>query len=222
MVAARSARNRRPLGRREVADGAAEERDEPSPDLRDLTQVPLEVADDPVHVEARVAARDRVRGVAEEALAHVEGHEAGEPVRVGEGVEQGEGLLRRARTELHQRVGVRALDDGGRPLREDLPLAARRVVLGQPGDLVEQLAAAVVVEPLRRQPLLLGGEAPAHIGAERLGQVVGSEVDVDGDGQDSRQGGLRSGGSGRGTAQASVARRRPAKAQRAAGGKKLR
>ena len=80
---------------------------------------------------------------------------------------------------------------------EDLPLAAGRVVLGQPGDLVEQLAAAVVVEPLRRQPLRLGGEAPAHVGAERVGQVVGSEVDVDGDGQDSRQGGLRSGDSGR-------------------------
>jgi hypothetical protein len=185
--------------------------------------VPLEVADDTVDVEAGVAAGDRVRGVAEEALAHVEGHESGEPVRVPEGVEQGEGLLRGAGAELDQRVCVRALDDGGRPLREDLPLAARRVVLREPGDLVEQVAAAVVVEPLRRQPLGVGGEAPPHIGAERCGEVVGSEVDVDGDGQDSsRQGGLRSGGWGRGTDQASAARRRPAKAQRAAGGKKLR
>ena len=36
---------------------------------------------------------------------------------------------------------------------EDAPLGAGRVVLGQARDLVEQLAAAVVVEPLRRERL---------------------------------------------------------------------
>ena len=36
---------------------------------------------------------------------------------------------------------------------QDLPLGAGRVVLRQPGDLLEQLAAARVVEPLGRQPL---------------------------------------------------------------------
>ena len=53
-----------------------------------------------------------------------------------------------------------------RALEEDGPLGARRVVLGEAGDLVEQLAAPVVVEPLRRQPLRRGREAGPDVGFE--------------------------------------------------------
>ena len=49
---------------------------------------------------------------------------------------------------------------------EDRPLGAGRVVLGEPGDLVEQLAAALVVEPLRRQRLRRGRQPGAHVGFE--------------------------------------------------------
>src|SRR5262249_46538872 len=59
---------------------------------------------------------------------------------------------------------------------EDRTLGARRVVLGQPRDLVEQVGAAVVVEVLRRELLGRGGEAGAHIGRERALRVVWVDV----------------------------------------------
>ena len=62
---------------------------------------------------------------------------------------------------------------------EDRALGARRVVLGQARDLVEQLAAAVVVEPLRRQGLRRRREPGADIRLERAREIVGPEVDVD-------------------------------------------
>ena len=56
---------------------------------------------------------------------------------------------------------------------------ARRVVLGQCGDLLEQLAAPRVVEPLRRQLLGLRRQPEQHVGAQVGAGVRGSEVDVD-------------------------------------------
>ena len=50
---------------------------------------------------------------------------------------------------------------------QDLALGAGRVVLGQRGDLLEQLAAAGVVEPLRRQRLRARGQAGPGVGAQR-------------------------------------------------------
>ena len=89
-----------------------------------------------------------------------------------ERVEQQPRLLRRARAELDERVGLGALGDVARVLDEDRALGAGGVVLGEPGDLVEQLAAAVVVEPLRRQRLRRGGEPGAHVGFERARAVA--------------------------------------------------
>ena len=76
----------------------------------------LEVADDRVHLDAVVLARDRGGGVAQRLLAHVEGHEAIERARVAERVEQEPGLLRRARPELDERVGLGQLGDVARVL----------------------------------------------------------------------------------------------------------
>jgi len=49
-------------------------------------------------------------------------------------------------------------------LGEDRALGTRRVVLGEPRDLVEEAATLLVVEPLRREELRARGEAGARVG----------------------------------------------------------
>src|SRR5690606_37273761 len=80
--------------------------------------------------------------------------------------------------QLQQRAGAGGGGDVRRPLDEDLPLAAGRVVLLQPGDLLEEGAAALVVEPFRRQGLGRAGQPLVDVLAERLGEVVGGEEAV--------------------------------------------
>ena len=77
---------------------------------------------------------------------------------------------------------VSAPDRGGDLRRvglEQRPLGPGRVVLLEPGDLVEQGTAPVVVEPDRRQPLGRGREPDPHVVLERGAQVVAGQVDVD-------------------------------------------
>src|SRR5690606_6349661 len=52
---------------------------------------------------------------------------------------------------------------------QDLAFGAGREILRQPGDLLEQRTAAGIVEPLRRQPLLGGGQPGVRVGAQRRG-----------------------------------------------------
>ena len=111
--------------------------------------MPLEVADDRVHLEPRVLLRNRMRARNEHVLAHVERNEASQCPLVDERVQQQAGLLRGARAELDKGLCSRLGGDHGRALVEDLPLRAREVVLGQTGDLVEEARAALVVEPDR-------------------------------------------------------------------------
>ena len=139
----------------------------------------LEVADDSVHFDAVVLAGDRDGRAPECLLAHVEGNEATQRSRVRERVEQQACLLRRARTELDERVGTGTGRDLAGAFREDAPLRSCRVVLGQPRDLVEELAAALVVEPFGRERLRCGRQAGAHVGLERAHHLVGFEMDVD-------------------------------------------
>ena len=61
---------------------------------------------------------------------------------------------------------------------QDLALGPGRVVLRQAGDLVEQLAAALVVEVLGRQGLRGRGQAGAHIGAQRRQVPAGPSLDT--------------------------------------------
>jgi hypothetical protein len=51
---------------------------------------------------------------------------------------------------------------------EDRALATCQVVLGKPRDLVEELGAAVVVQPLRRHRLQRRRQSAAHVGAQGL------------------------------------------------------
>ena len=74
-----SARNRARLGGLEVADGAAEEGDEPAAAGGQRAEVVVEVADDAVDLDARVALGEHRRRPAQDALGHVEGDEAAQP-----------------------------------------------------------------------------------------------------------------------------------------------
>ena len=108
-----------------------------------------------------------------------------------ERVEQQPRLLGGAGAELDQRPRARQLGDLGRALLEDLALAAREVVLGQPGDLVEELAPALVVEPLRRELPRPGEQACARLVDQEppLLALRGQDADVDaaGTGDHSRE-----------------------------------
>ncbi len=66
--------------------------------------------------------------------------------------------------------------DLGRPRTQDLRLGAGRIVLRQPGDLVEQVAAHRIVEPLGRQRLRCLSQPVPHISAQRPGRRVGGQV----------------------------------------------
>ena len=83
--------------------------------------------------------------------------------------------------QLHQRVGLGQLGDVARVGEQDAAFGAGRVVLGEAGDLVEQLAPAVVVEPLRRQRLRHRAEAFADVGGQRARDLLGLQVHVDED-----------------------------------------
>ena len=93
----------------------------------------------------------------------------------------------------------RALEEGA--------LRPGGVVLGQLRDLLEELAAALVVEPDGRDRLLLSLQALDRISLHLAAHLLGREVHVDGVGHE---------------AQGSRASRTPLNAQRAPGGKKLR
>ena len=119
-------------------------------------------------------------------------------------LEQVAGLGGRAGAELNQGPrGAGRGDDLGGALGEDRALGPGRVVLGQLGDLLEELRAALVVEVLRRQLLRLGGEAGADVARHRRGSV-GVEMDLDRD------------------PSASLAQRMPAKIWRRCGRSQLR
>src|SRR5262249_45076786 len=168
-----------PAVRIEVPDRAPEERDEARAAGGQPVEVALEVADDRVHVDTWVLDLDGGGGVTQRRFAHVERDEPPEGFVRGERVEQQPRLLGRPRAELHERVGGGAHRDITGVPGEDGALGAGRVVLRQAGDLVEQAATLLVVEPLRREDLRRRGEPGTSVGTERGGQVVGPEVDVD-------------------------------------------
>ena len=72
----------------------------------------------------------------------------------------------------------RVLDHAGALRAQDLELRAGLVVLGQLGDGLEELAAPVVVEVLREQPLRARGEPAADVVAEAGEHPGARQVDV--------------------------------------------
>ena len=141
--------------------------------------MPLEVADDGVHLELRILARDRVRALDEHLLAHVERDEATQGSLGDERVQEEPRLLGRSRAQLDERLRACLGRDLGRPLLEDLALRAREVVLGQPRDLVEEERAALVVEPDRGDLLRPGAQAAERRVVERCLALGVVEKNVD-------------------------------------------
>ena len=153
----------------------------------------LEVADHAVHAQARVLLGERLRAVAHHALGHVHRHVALQRAGGVQRVEQHARLRGRARAELDELDRARQRRQLGRGLLEDRALGARRVVLGQLADPVEQLGAARVVEVLGRQFLERAREAVEHVLGERA-FLAAVEMRVDPD-RRSSSAGLRDVGS---------------------------
>ena len=139
--------------------------------------MPGEVADDAAYPQPRVVGGDLPRWTARSALTDTSsGTKVPSPPCRAKRVQQQPGLLRRARAQLDQRLRAGRRGDLGGVRGQDRPLRPGRVVLRQPGDLLEQLAAPGVVEPLGWQPLrrrrsarparrrAARGRGPAHPG----------------------------------------------------------
>ncbi len=144
-----------PLGGRHVADRPAEEGDEAPLAAGQEGQVLLVVGDDGPDGQVRMVGGDPGGGLFEELAAHVDRYVGAEGA--GEGVEQEAGLPRSG-AEFEEGLGAGGGGDVGCVHDEDLPFAAGRVVLLQFGDLLEERAAALVIEPLGRQGLGRAGE----------------------------------------------------------------
>ena len=165
---------RGPLRRFEVADRAAQEGDEPPIRGRagpgvvlagQPVQVGGEVAHHAVQHQCRVAHGQRVERLTQRGHADVERDVAAQRPGAGEGVEQQPRLRRRPRPELDQRGRPRQRGDLVDVRGEQRRLGARREVLGQRGDLLEQRAAARVVEVLRRQLFRARCQSEQHVRA---------------------------------------------------------
>jgi hypothetical protein len=123
----------------------------------------LEVTDERGDPQPRIPGRQRDGGVLEHRGIDVERHELAQRARLGHRLQQESGLLRGAAAELDQRLAARQPRDLAGLLGQDRRLRPGEVVLGQPGDLVEQHAAALVIEVLRRQSLVRRGQAGSHV-----------------------------------------------------------
>jgi hypothetical protein len=191
------------LGGVEVADRAAEKGDQSRPARRRQTvEVALEVADQPVHVQAGIL-RGQLGGTgANHLLGHVHGDEALERPGGGHRIQQQARLGRAARSQLDELAGAGRGDQLVGDALEDRPLGAGRVVLGQLADPVEQHRAARVVEVLWRQLLERAGQAVASVVGERAPAVARQRV---------LERHLRRGRADRLGAHPSAATRRPAK-----------
>ena len=195
--------------RREVAERRAGEVDHPSGGslpARGQAQRPREVGAQRQHLDVRVFLAQRPGRAAQVLARDVDGHVTG---RVAQLVEEAPGL-EAAATAILDEQATRPQQPGHlrRVPLHDAKLGARRVILLQLRDLLEQGRADLVVEVLARQFLLRGTQAAEHVGTELPRGII----------EDVGRRQLRDGVDHA----SSLARRMPLNCQRASGGKKLR
>ena len=164
----------------------------------DPLEVVLEVADEAADVEARVLVDQRLGGLVGDLLGDVDRDVGVEAAGVAHRARAGGGSSRpsRSRARPGSRGAPAAATISAERVGEDRALGPGRVVLGQLGDLLEELRAALVVEVLRRQLLRRRREAGADVARPSSRAVVGVEVDLDrslGGGPSHRQRPSRSG-----------------------------
>lgn len=159
----------------EVAEGAAEEGQQARARLVGQSEVCFEIGHRGGNGEPGVVTADRAACLVEGGRADDQGRVATEGAVGAEGVEQQPGLAGGTGTQLDQGGGPGELGDLRGAAGEDLLLGPGRVVLRQPGDLFEQLAAPFVVEPLGRQGAWRAAQAVADIGVEGGGEMAGGQ-----------------------------------------------
>ena len=174
-AACNSSEESSPGARREVADRAAEERDDSRTErVRHARQVALVVADDAVDGEARVFVDDGARQSADHGLRDIDRHVALQRADVRQGRQQQARLRRCAAAQLDELRSLRRCGDRGSGVAEDRALGAGGVVLRELTDALEELAPNPVVEMLGGQLLERTGEPVEHVVGEGP-LVVGSE-----------------------------------------------
>ncbi len=169
-----------PLVDRQVADGSAQEGDQAAVGLGEGgVEMHPKVADHARDLEIRVGRSQPGHGRPQGRLGHVEGDKPPQSANLPEGVDQGHRLVGGARSQLDQGGGPAASGYLRAVGGEHLTLGPGRVVLGQPGDLLEQGGALLVVQPPRRQSLGARHQTSPNVGGQR-GLPFGAVL-VDGD-----------------------------------------
>ena len=163
-LGAQCTKKRGPFGRIEVADRAAEEGNSAGAVAGQHVELVGEIGPQCADRQLRVLGDQAGAGGPQCVLADIQRDigTAG-PVLGEHRVEEQGRFLRGSGAEFDQCVGARRADDLRGVPGQDRPLGAGRVVLRQPGDVLEQLAAQLVVEPLGRQPFSRGSQAGQHI-----------------------------------------------------------
>ena len=128
-----------------------------------MGEVLLEIAHEGAHLEVRVVGHEPGRGRLDGQLVDIDGDIANRPREPVPGIEEPARLRRRSRAQLHDVSRGEVAHEAGRELLEQRRLGARQVVLGQPGDVLEELGADGVVEIFRGEALGARGEPVTHV-----------------------------------------------------------
>src|SRR5690625_2286656 len=115
------------------------------------------------------------RGFGEEVSTDVDGHETAQAAVTAHGVQEQSGLDPGSGAEFDKGLGVGRLGDLVGVEFEDGAFGAGRVVLGQLGDVLEQGAAACVVEPLGWELFGAEGQAFGDVLTQGLVEITGGQ-----------------------------------------------
>ena len=126
-----------------------------------------------LHLELRIAQLQPPHRLAQKVAADVDGGIAGRGLQR---IEQQGGLAAGAAAEFDHRRARGQAGQVGSQAAQQRGFGAGGVILVQLGDLLEQLGAAVVVEPGGRNALGLTGETFEHLLGKDLGDGFGVEV----------------------------------------------